>query len=277
VGRYTGKQFTDITPAGQQIIALAGRIMAEAENIKRISREHTDQRRGSLSIATTHTQARYVLPEVIRKFIARYPEVALHMHQGSPSQIAELAAEHAVDFAIATEALELYQGLVMLPCYRWNRSIVVPPGHPLTRVKRVSLQALAEYPLVTYVFGFTGRSQLDEAFRRESLVPKVVFTATDADVIKTYVRLGLGVGIVASLSFDAGQNQDLVAIDASHLFDYSVTRIGFSRGSFLRRYMYDFMELFAPHLTRELVDAAAAARDGESLKALFAGIALPTL
>lgn len=272
-----GKQFTDITPAGQQIIALAGRIMAEAENIKRISREHTDQRRGSLSIATTHTQARYVLPEVIRKFIARYPEVALHMHQGSPSQIAELAAEHAVDFAIATEALELYQGLVMLPCYRWNRSIVVPPGHPLTRVTRISLQELAEYPLVTYVFGFTGRSQLDEAFRRESLVPKVVFTATDADVIKTYVRLGLGVGIVASLSFDAGQDQDLVAIDASHLFDYSVTRIGFSRGSFLRRYMYDFMELFAPHLTRELVDAAAAARDGESLDALFAGISLPTL
>jgi LysR family cys regulon transcriptional activator len=272
-----GKQFTDITPAGQQIIALAGRIMAEAENIKRISREHTDQHRGSLSIATTHTQARYVLPEVIRKFIARYPEVALHMHQGSPSQIAALAAEHAVDFAIATEALELYQGLVMLPCYRWNRSIVVPPGHPLTRVKRVSLQELAEYPLVTYVFGFTGRSQLDEAFRRESLVPKVVFTATDADVIKTYVRLGLGVGIVATLSFDADQDQGLVAIDASHLFDYSVTRIGFSRGSFLRRYMYDFMELFAPHLTRELVDAAAAARDGESLEALFAGISLPTL
>lgn len=272
-----GKQFTDITPAGQQIIALAGRIMAEAENIKRISREHTDHRRGSLSIATTHTQARYVLPEVIRKFIARYPEVALHMHQGSPSQIAELAAEHAVDFAIATEALELYEGLVMLPCYRWNRSIVVPPGHPLARVQRISLKDLAEYPLVTYVFGFTGRSQLDEAFRRESLVPKVVFTATDADVIKTYVRLGLGVGIVASLSFDADQDQGLVAIDASHLFDYSVTRIGFSRGSFLRRYMYDFMELFAPHLTRELVDAAAAARDGESLEALFAGISLPTL
>ncbi len=272
-----GKHFTDITPAGQQIIALAGRIMSEVENIKRISQEHTDQRKGSISIATTHTQARYVLPDVIRKFIARYPEVALHMHQGSPAQIAELAAEHAVDFAIATEALELYQGLVMLPCYRWNRSIIVPPNHPLTRLERVSLAALAEYPLVTYVFGFTGRSQLDEAFRREGLVPKVVFTATDADVIKTYVRLGLGVGIVASLSYDPALDRDLVAIDASHLFDYSVTRIGFSRGSFLRRYMYDFMELFAPHLTREVVDAAAAAGDAEALEALFQDIPLPTL
>ena len=270
-----GKQFTEITPAGQQIINLAGKIMAEVDNIKRISQEHNDQRRGSVSIATTHTQARYVLPPVIKQFIQKYPDVALHMHQGSPVQIAELAASHAVDFAIATEALELFDGLIMLPCYRWNRSIIVPPGHPLTRLDKVTLQALAEYPLVTYVFGFTGRSQLDEAFRREGLVPRVVFTATDADVIKTYVRLGLGVGIVATLAYDATQDHALVALDASHLFDYSVTRIGFSRGTFLRRYMYDLIALFAPHLTRELVDQAAATRSKEEVDALFATIELP--
>lgn len=271
-----GKQLTQITPAGQQIVNLAGRIMAEVDNIKRIAQEQNDQRRGSISIATTHTQARYALPPVIREFIGRYPEVALHMHQGSPVQIAELAAAHAVDFAIATEALELFEGLVMLPCYRWNRSLVVPPGHPLTQRKPLTLADIAAFPLVTYVFGFTGRSQLDEAFRAADLTPRVVFTATDADVIKTYVRLGLGVGIIATMAYDRAQDADLVALDASHLFDYSVTSIGFSRGTFLRRYMYDFIQLFAPHLTRELVDeAAATAHDARD--ALFAAIALPTL
>jgi LysR family cys regulon transcriptional activator len=271
-----GKQLTEITPAGQQIINLAGKIMAEVDNIKQISSEYTDQRRGSLSLATTHTQARYVLPEVIKRFKAKYPEVSLHMHQGSPVQISELAESHGVDFAIATEAMELFDGLVMLPCYRWNRSIVVPPDHPLTKVGKLTLKAIAQYPLVTYVFGFTGRSQLDEAFHREGLTPKVVFTATDADVIKTYVRLGLGVGIIATLAYDAAQDQGLVALDASHLFAYSITKIGFSRGTFLRRYMYDFIEWFAPHLKREIVDRAATARDRDELEQLFAGIKLPT-
>ncbi len=272
-----GKQFTEITPAGQQIVGLAGKIMSEVDNIKRISLEHNDQRRGSVSIATTHTQARYVLPPVIEKFIKLYPEVALHMHQGSPVQIAELAESHGVDFAIATEAMELFGGLIMLPCYRWNRSIVVPPGHPLTRLDKVTLAAVAEYPLVTYVFGFTGRSQLDEAFHREGLAPRVVFTATDADVIKTYVRLGLGVGIVASLAFDAMQDKGLVALDARHLFSDSVTRIGFSRGTFLRRYMYDLIRLFAAHLTRDVVDRAAAAPNREAVDAMFEGFELPQL
>ena len=270
-----GKQLTEVTPAGQQIIHLAGKIMAEVDNIKQISSEHNDQRRGSLSLATTHTQARYVLPTIIKRFKDKYPDVALHMHQGSPVQISELAVSHGVDFAIATEAMELFDGLVMLPCYRWNRSIIVPPGHPLTTVADLTLQAIAAYPLVTYVFGFTGRSQLDEAFHREGLTPKVVFTATDADVIKTYVRLGLGIGIVATLAFDPAQDHDLVALDASHLFAFSITKIGFSRGTFLRRYMYDFIELFAPHLKRELVDRAAAARDREELERLFSAVTLP--
>ena len=160
----SGKQLTAITPAGQAIITLAGKILGEVDNIKRVAKEHSDHKRGSLSIATTHTQARYVLPPVIREFAGRYPEVSLHMHQGSPMQIAELASKHNVDFAIATEALELFDNLVMLPCYRWNRSIIVPPGHALTKKKSLTLEDIAEFPLVTYVFGFTGRSQLDDAF-----------------------------------------------------------------------------------------------------------------
>ena len=271
----SGKQLTSITPAGQAIITLAGKILGEVDNIKRVAKEHSDHKRGSLSIATTHTQARYVLPPVIREFASRYPEVSLHMHQGSPMQIAELASKHNVDFAIATEALELFDNLVMLPCYRWNRSIIVPPDHPLTKVKPLTLEAIAEYPLVTYVFGFTGRSQLDEAFRARGLTPKVVFTATDADVIKTYVRLGIGVGIVATLAHSPEQDSDLVALDARHLFESSVTKIGFSRNTLLRRYMYDFIQLFAPHLTRELVEQAASLPDKEALDDLLRGIELP--
>ena len=196
----SGKHLTEITPAGQAIIKVAGLILGEVENIKRIAAEHCDDSRGSLSIATTHTQARYVLPPTIAKFIKEYPEVSLHMHQGTPMQISELAANRNVDFAIATEALELFDDLIMLPCYRWNRSIIVPDGHPLTKIDTLTLEAIAEYPIVTYVFGFTGRSQLDNAFHERGLSPKVVFTAVDADVIKTYVRLGLGIGIVASLA-----------------------------------------------------------------------------
>lgn len=272
----SGKQLTAVTPAGEAIIALAGKILAESDNIKRIAKEHSDHRRGSLSIATTHTQARYVLPPVIKTFAAKYPEVSLHMHQGSPMQIAELASKHNVDFAIATEALELFDNLVMLPCYRWNRSIIVPPEHPLTKLRKLTLEALAEHPIVTYVFGFTGRSQLDEAFRARGLVPKVVFTATDADVIKTYVRLGIGVGIVASLAHDPTLDSDLVALDASHLFADSVTKIGFSRNTLLRGFMYDFITLFAPHLTRELVERAAAAGDKDAIEDLMREIELPS-
>ncbi len=272
----SGKQLTTITPAGEAIITLAGKILGEVDNIKRIAREFSDQKRGTLSIATTHTQARYVLPPIIRVFADRYPEVILHMHQGSPMQIAELASRHDVDFAIATEALELFDNLIMLPCYRWNRSVIVPTGHPLTQVQPLTLEAVVAYPLVTYVFGFTGRSQLDEAFRTQGLSPRVVFTATDADVIKTYVRLGMGVGIVATLAYEPTQDHGLVALDASHLFASSITRIGFSRNTLLRGYMYEFIRLFAPHLTREVVDLAAQTPDKEALEDLVRGIELPT-
>lgn len=275
VFQRSGKHLVEITPAGEAILEVAGRVLGEIENIRRIAEDFSDAARGSLTIATTHTQARYVLPATIQRFIATYPDVALHMQQGTPMQISELAAKRNVDFAIATEALELFDTLVMLPCYRWNRSIIVPDDHPLTRESSLTLEAIAEYPIVTYVFGFTGRSQLDAAFASAGLKARVVLTAVDADVIKTYVRLGLGVGIVATLAFDPQNDVGLTALNADHLFDYSVTKIGFRRGTYLRSYMYDFIQLFAPHLTRELTDEAAAATSRTAFDELFDEALLP--
>jgi LysR family cys regulon transcriptional activator len=271
----SGKHLTQITPAGESILKTAGEIMRKVESIKSVAQEFCDERKGSLALATTHTQCRYVLPGVIQGFIEKFPDVALHMHQGTPTQISELAADGTADFAIATEAMELYSDLVMMPCYKWNRSILVPKDHPLAQVSHLSLEELSSYSLVTYTFGFTGRSKLDEAFAAKGLVPKVVFTAADADVIKTYVRLGLGVGIVASMAYDPAVDTDLVAIDASHLFEASVTKIGFRKGSFLRGYMYDFIEMFAPHLTQEIIQETSYRHTKADLDALFKDIVLP--
>ena len=271
----SGKHLTEKTSAGEAIIKIAGEILDKVENIRNIAQEFSNQDRGTLSVATTHTQARYVLPQIIQRFISRYPEVALHMHQGTPVQISELASRGTADFAIATEALELFENLIMMPCYRWNRSVIVPHEHPLAKQKPLTLKAVADFPIVTYVFGFTGRSQLDQAFNAAGLTPRVVFTAADADVIKTYVKLGLGVGIVASMAYDPEIDHELLSIDASHLFEASTTKIGFKRGTYLRTYMYEFIELFAPHLNREIVDEAMGTHSKEELDALFADIKLP--
>ncbi len=271
----SGKHLTRVTAAGEHIIKMAGEILSKCENIKQIGQEFSNERAGTLSIATTHTQARYALPPVIGRFMQEYPDVALHMHQGTPAQIAEMAADGTVDFAIATEGMEEFGDLIMMPCYRWNRSVVVPKEHPLTKVTQLTLEDLAEYPIVTYVFGFTGRSKLDEAFSKVSLEPKVIFTAADADVIKTYVRLGLGVGIVAGMAVDKLQDQDLVALDASHLFESSVTKIGFRRGTFLRGFMSDFIERFAPHLDSDTQAKVIQARSRDEVEALFENIQLP--
>lgn len=271
----SGKHLTRVTAAGEHIIKMAGEILSKCENIKQIGQEFSNERVGALSIATTHTQARYALPPVISTFMQEYPDVALHMHQGTPAQIAEMAADGTVDFAIATEGMEEFGDLIMMPCYRWNRSVVVPKGHPLTKLSKLTLEALADFPIVTYVFGFTGRSKLDEAFSKSNLEPKVIFTAADADVIKTYVRLGLGVGIVAGMAVDKLQDQDLVALDASHLFESSVTKIGFRRGTFLRGFMSDFIERFAPHLDSEIQAKVIQARSREEVDALFKNIELP--
>jgi LysR family cys regulon transcriptional activator len=266
----SGKHLTEITPAGARILEIAERILRDVENVRNVATEFKQADRGSLSIATTHTQARYALPPTIQAFKQRYPNVTLHIHQGAPPQIAQWAAKGEADFAIATEAMEHFEELIMLPCYHWNRSVLVKPGHPLTRLKKLSLADIAEHPIVTYTFGFTGRSQLDQAFKARGLHPNVVLTAVDADVIKTYVRLGLGVGIVASMAYDPVGDADLVAIDASQLFSYSTTHIGFRRGTFLRKYMYDFIETFAPHLSRNVVDRAAQSHTREERDAIVA-------
>ena len=271
----SGKHLTHVTPVGEVIIAMAGEILRQSNAIKQVAQEYSNEKEGSLSIATTHTQARYALPEIIDEFRQKYPQVRLHMNQGTPEQIAELAAAGEVDFAIATEGMNLFNDLVMMPCYRWNRAVVAPRDHALAKVERLTLADVAEHPIVTYVFGFTGRSKLDDAFRDAGLSANVVFTATDTDVIKTYVRHGLGVGIIAKMAYDEAQDEDLVALDASHLFDPSVTHIGFRKGTFLRRYMYDFIEAFAPHLDEETVQAAVACTTRNEREALFADYVLP--
>ena len=272
----SGKHLTRITPAGEKIIDTAGEILRKVESIKQVAQEFSDERKGSLSIATTHTQARYALPPIIRQFINQYPDVALHMHQGTPIQIAEMAADGSVDFAIATEALDLFNDLIMMPCYSWNRCVLVPKDHPLAQVSELTLQDVARFPLVTYVFGFTGRSKLDEAFMNEGLSPRVVFTATDADVIKTYVRLNLGVGIIARMAYDPELDSDLVPLDASHLFEPSIAKIGFRRGTFLRGFMYDFIQEFAPHLDKDLVQEATQLHNKAEVDELFSHIQLPS-
>jgi LysR family cys regulon transcriptional activator len=272
-----GKHLTHVTPVGRQILGKAEGILSEVRNIQRLAEEYRDDRSGNLAIATTHTQARYALPKVIRRFRESYGAVTIQIHQGSPNQIAEMALSGEVDFAIATEAMELFEDLLMMPCYLWGRCVLTPKDHPLTERQTLTLQDVAQYPLVTYVFGFTGRSQLDKAFKAAKLKPKVVFTATDADVIKTYVKLGLGVGIIARMAYDPDQDQDLACLDAGHLFAFNTTRIGFRQGMFLRGFMYDFIEFFAPHLTRQVVQRVEKAKSDEEIEVLLAGFDLPVL
>ncbi|ODC03154.1 transcriptional regulator CysB [Terasakiispira papahanaumokuakeensis] len=270
----SGKHLTRITPAGQAVIDLAGQVLQKVENIKRVSQEFNDERRGSLTLATTHTQARYILPSVIQQFMQRYPDVTLNLKQGTPPQIAQMVVDGDADIAIATESIASYNDLVTMPCYSWNRCVLVPKDHPLASVSTLTLEALADYPIVTYVAGFTGRSKLDEAFDIEGLTPRIAFTAADSDVIKTYVRLGVGVGIVAHMAADE-RDDDLVAIEASHLFAPSVTRLGLRRGTFMRGYMYHFIEKLAPHLDRDKIDEALTASNRGALEQLFADLVLP--
>lgn len=255
-----GKRVVETTPPGRAILEIAERMLRDAKNLKQVGQEFANEASGSLTIATTHTQARYALPSAIKHFTARYPKVRLVLRQGNPTQIAELVTSGVADIAIATEAIELFSELVMLPCYQWNRCVIVPSRHPLLKLKELTLEAIAEHPIITYDFAFTGRSKINQAFDAKGLVPNVVLTAIDADVIKTYVELGLGIGILAQMAFEPSRDRHLRAIDASHLFEPSTTRIGISRNSYLRKYVYDFIEMFAPHLDRTAVVAAMAER-----------------
>jgi LysR family cys regulon transcriptional activator len=270
-----GRNLTQITPAGQQVIARALTVLREVQSIKSLSEELRDETRGTLSIGTTHTQARYVLPNVIAAFRERYPHIRLHLHQGTSEQIAEMAQLDRIDFAIATGSQQLFSDMVLLPCYRWHRHVVVRPDHQLARGERLTLKDLAGHPIVTYVFGFSGASSLQDIFARGGFTPDVALTARDADVIKTYVRLGLGVGIVASMAIEQSEDKDLVSLDASHIFPEHITWIGFRRGVLLRKFMYEFLQLFAPHLNRRLVDRAHSAGGPQELEQLFADIELP--
>ena len=256
-----GKRVVAVTEGGQRILAIAERVLIEADNLRRAGREVADPDAGTLVVATTHTQARYRLPDVIRSFRARYPRVSFKLHQGNPVQVAEEVVSGRADLAIATEALDRFPDLVMLPCYQWNRVVVAPLGHDLLveqaqQGHKLSLERLAAHPLLSYDTAFTGQSRILEAFAQRHLTPELTLTALDADVIKTYVRLGLGVGIIAAMAYDPRHDADLGMLDASHLFSSSTTRIGIRRGAYLRRYTYAFIEAFASHLDAHTVDLA---------------------
>jgi LysR family transcriptional regulator, cys regulon transcriptional activator len=270
-----GRALTRITPAGQQVIDRALRILQEAQSIKNLAKELGNEDRGTLAIGTTHTQARYVLPPVIREFRRRFPQVKLNLQQGTSEQIAEMVGQDRIDFAIATGSEGRFADLTLLPCYRWHRVAVVPQLHALASQSRPTLRALAAHPIITYSFSFSGPSSLHEAFARADLVPDVAITARDSDVIKTYVRLGLGVGIVASVAIDPTEDADLSVTDLEHLFPAHTTWIGFRRGLLLRRYMLEFIQLFAPHLDRRTVERANLLASNEAVAKLVADVELP--
>jgi LysR family cys regulon transcriptional activator len=253
-----GKRLKSLTIFGQSVVDMADRVLLDVENIRQLAADSNNEQLGTLSIATTHTQARYALPKAIKRFSQHYPKVHLNMVQGTPTEIAEMAATGRVDIAIATEGFAQFDALAIMPCYEWNRSIVVPPDHPLLLEKKLTLNAIAQYPILTYVMGFTGRAQQDQAFIKQGLIPNVIFTATDADVIKTYVELDLGIGIIASMAFDPIKDAPLQALDVNHLFKPSTTHMGIRRGRYLRGFSYAFIELLAPHLTRKVVEQAIA-------------------
>ena len=250
-----GKRLTGLTPPGHAVLLIVERLLADAENLKRAGADFAEQSVGPLAIAATHSQARYALPTAVRDFRLQHPGVQLQLHQGSPKQVAQMLLDGEADIGIATEALAQYEDLVALPCYRWTHAVLVPPGHPLLD-SELTLARLAEHPLITYDAGYTGRAHIDEAFAREGLAPTLALTAMDADVIKTYVELGLGVGIVAAIAYDEERDRGLRALDARHLFAVNMTRLAIKRGAWLRGYVYDFIEGFAPGLTRAAVQRA---------------------
>ncbi|CAG7856761.1 partial HTH-type transcriptional regulator SsuR, partial [biofilm metagenome] len=244
--KRNGKRLTGITEPGKIILELAERLLRELENIKRVGEEFTRKDKGNLTIATTHTQARYFLPPAVKQFMQDYPEVNLTIHQGNPTQVAEQVAKGEADIGIATEAISTYESLLSLPCYQWNRCIVVAEKHPLLTEKTLTLEKIVRYPLITYDFAFTGGSLVNRVFHEAGLEPDVVLTAIDADVIKTYVNLGLGIGLLAAMAYHPERDRPLKMLDASHLFPASTTYIGLRRDAFLRDYVYDFIKILAP-------------------------------
>jgi LysR family cys regulon transcriptional activator len=251
-----GKRLVAVTRPGEEVVAIARRMLRDVSALRQVGEEYAVGERGRLTIATTHTQARYVLPRILPEFMRAHPEVKVELHQGSPTQCCEYVLSGEADLAIATEAIDEYDLLVSLPCYEWNRCLITPPGHPLLDEAPLTLAAIAEWPLITYDFAFTGGSTVNRAFAAQSLSPNVMLSAIDADIIKTYVALGLGVGIVAQMAYDPEQDRNLRALDCAHLFEPSTTRIGLHRNTWLRGYTYAFMARFSPALTRDVIDRA---------------------
>jgi len=251
-----GKRITALTEPGKGLLAIARRMLLDAENFKQFADEFHSKDSGHLTLATTHTQARYALPPVVKQFIERYPKVKLGLHQGNPTQIAEQVLNGEADICIATESLTLYDGLVTLPCYEWQHCVITPPDHPLLLEPELTLESIARYPIITYDHAFSGRSKINEAFEKAGIVPDIALTAIDADVIKTYVELGLGIGILAEIAFIPEREPHLRKLNARHLFKPSTTRIAIRKNEYLRGYTYDFIQLFAPQLSREVVSRA---------------------
>ena len=259
-----GKRIKRITEPGTHVLKSIDIILREIHNLKRIGEQFSNQDSGTLSIATTHTQARYVLPEPVAKLRQAYPKVNISLHQGSPTQVAEMLLNDAADIGIATESLTQFEDLVSMPCYEWQHVLVMPKGHPLAALDRIRLEDLVQHPLVTYHPTFTGRSRIDVAFGNRGLKPNIVLDAIDSDVIKTYVGLGMGVGIVAQMAVDKdGVGPDMVMRPAGYLFGSNVARVAFKRGAYLRLYVLRFAELLSPNLSRDLI-AKAMAGDGEN-------------
>ncbi len=254
-----GKRLRRVTEPGREVLKAIEVIMREVGNLKRIGEEFSKQDAGTLSIATTHSQARYFLPVPIAQMRKRFPKVNISLHQGTPEQVAKMVYEEVADFGLATESLDDYADLVTLPCYAWQHVLVLPAGHPLAQLDRVSIEDLAPLPLISYHPSFSGRKRIDAAFTTRQLVPNIVLEAIDADVIKTYVKLGLGIGIVAEIAMrDEPQGGELVPRPAGHLFGQNVARIAFKRGAYLRNFVYAFVEMLSDRLSRSLVERAMA-------------------
>jgi LysR family cys regulon transcriptional activator len=250
-----GKRLVGMTEPGKKLLPVVERILLDAENLRRMAEQFAREDVGRLDVATTHTQARYALVPIVKTFRQRFPKVHLGLHQGNPNQVAEMVAEGEADIAIATEALDEHPALLTFPGYRWHHCVIVPAGHELEKAKKLTLELLAEYPIVTYDAAFTGRSHIDQAFATAGLTPDVVITAMDADVIKTYVDAGFGIGIVASIAFDPARDQHLRKLDSDHLFEANTTKLGVRKGAYLRNFALDFVHLFTPELDRGKIQA----------------------
>lgn len=268
------RKLTSLSPAGEKVLVLAKEIVNKVDDIKLVAEEYTDKQK-TISIATTHTQARYVLPAIVERFLSLYPDINLNLQQGTPEQVAELLEQNEVDIAIATEVLASQEALVALPCYQWSRSVITKKDHPLAQKQQLTLDDIVKYPIITYVQGFTGRYKQDEVFKQHHMQPNIVLTAVDADVIKTYVRLGLGIGIIADMAFNFEQDNDLNVINVRHLFGVSTSQIAIKKGRYIKPCIYTFIEMFAPHLTQELIKQAIDSIDLEARKKVFLGALVP--